>query len=291
MILWSSSLKQSRPNWPRWWVANFFTIEWLLIITVQFLSVGPRDSVPPTSKDMMSPPCSRTVSSDSCVVDAAKVCYSANVDALYRTFPRNSLLSSMTPPVLLSPPTMLTPTPRLLSSSEPAVTLPTWRPPAASLRLTTSDCPRNREWLSTWVIQRLFCVWVQSRGADQESDLGSVNGERSTLSITNTFVSFFSQYPATANSIQARTKYDIIIDESSNKPGEQVSYLLMIGFLSDWPILQSFEKMIAGLYLGEIFRLVLCELIDSGDLFLGQNTYKLEKAYAFDTAFLSLMEA
>lgn len=63
------------------------------------------------------------------------------------------------------------------------------------------------------------------------SDLGSVNGERSTLSITNTSVSFFfSQYPATANSIQARTKYDIIIDESSNKPGEQVSYLLMIDF-------------------------------------------------------------
>jgi len=71
-----------------------------------------------------------------------------------------------------------------------------------------------------------------------------------------------------------RTKYDIIIDESSNKPGEQ-----------------AFEKMIAGLYLGEVFRLVLCELIDSGDLFLGQNTYKLEKAYALDTAFLSLMES
>ncbi|ORY27663.1 putative hexokinase [Naematelia encephala] len=71
-----------------------------------------------------------------------------------------------------------------------------------------------------------------------------------------------------------RTKYDIIIDESSNKPGEQ-----------------SFEKMIAGLYLGEVFRLIVCDLIDTGDLFLGQNTYKLEKAYAFDTAFLSLMES
>lgn len=71
-----------------------------------------------------------------------------------------------------------------------------------------------------------------------------------------------------------RTKYDIIIDETSNKPGEQ-----------------SFEKMIAGLYLGEVFRLVLTELIDSGDLFLGQNTYKLEKAHAVDTAFLSLMES
>jgi hexokinase len=49
--------------------------------------------------------------------------------------------------------------------------------------------------------------------------------------------------------------------------------------------------MIAGLYLGEIFRLILCELIDSGDLFLGQNTYKLETPYVFNTAFLSLMEA
>ncbi|WRT65372.1 uncharacterized protein IL334_002315 [Kwoniella shivajii] len=70
-----------------------------------------------------------------------------------------------------------------------------------------------------------------------------------------------------------RTKYDIIIDESSNKPGEQ-----------------SFEKMIAGLYLGEIFRLIICELIDAGDLFLGQNTYKLEKAYAFDTAFFDVTD-
>jgi len=49
--------------------------------------------------------------------------------------------------------------------------------------------------------------------------------------------------------------------------------------------------MIAGLYLGEIFRLVLCELIDEGLLFLGQNTYKVEKPYAFDTAFLSLIES
>ena len=32
------------------------------------------------------------------------------------------------------------------------------------------------------------------------------------------------------------------------------------------------------------------EMIDAGELFLGQNTYKMEKAYAMDTAFLSLME-
>jgi hexokinase len=70
-----------------------------------------------------------------------------------------------------------------------------------------------------------------------------------------------------------RTKYDQIVDESSNKPGEQ-----------------AFEKLIAGRYLGEIMRLVICDLIDEGILFLGQNTYKIELPYSFDTAFLSLME-
>ncbi|KAG9308315.1 hexokinase [Chiua virens] len=71
-----------------------------------------------------------------------------------------------------------------------------------------------------------------------------------------------------------RTKYDATVDETSNKPGEQ-----------------AFEKLISGRYLGEILRLVICELIDEGILFLGQNTYKLEKPYVFDTAFLSLMES
>ncbi|KAF8588644.1 hexokinase [Ramaria rubella] len=71
-----------------------------------------------------------------------------------------------------------------------------------------------------------------------------------------------------------RTKYDIIVDQTSNKPDEQ-----------------AFEKLISGRYLGEILRLVLCEMIDEGVLFLGQDTYKLEKPYAFDTAFLSLMES
>ncbi|KAJ7859683.1 hexokinase [Mycena olivaceomarginata] len=71
-----------------------------------------------------------------------------------------------------------------------------------------------------------------------------------------------------------RTKYDSIVDDTSNKPGEQ-----------------AFEKLISGRYLGEILRLVICELIDEGVLFLGQNTYKLEVPYVFDTAFLSLMES
>lgn len=51
-----------------------------------------------------------------------------------------------------------------------------------------------------------------------------------------------------------------------------------------------FQKLISGRYLGEILRLIICEMIDEGVLFLGQNTYKIEIPYSFDTAFLSLME-
>lgn len=49
--------------------------------------------------------------------------------------------------------------------------------------------------------------------------------------------------------------------------------------------------MIAGLYLGEVFRLVLCDMIEEGVLFHGQNTYKLDKPFCFDTALVSLIEA
>ena len=46
----------------------------------------------------------------------------------------------------------------------------------------------------------------------------------------------------------------------------------------------------AGLYLGEIFRLILCDLHDRGLIFKGQDISKLRKAYSIDTAFLSGME-
>jgi hexokinase len=49
--------------------------------------------------------------------------------------------------------------------------------------------------------------------------------------------------------------------------------------------------MISGRYLGEIFRLVIMELVDEGALFVGQDTHKIEKPYSLDTAFLSLMES
>lgn len=71
-----------------------------------------------------------------------------------------------------------------------------------------------------------------------------------------------------------RTKYDVIIDEDSPRPNQQ-----------------AFEKMIAGLYLGEIFRLVLVDLHENKNImFEGQDISKLKKPYTLDASFLSFIE-
>lgn len=71
------------------------------------------------------------------------------------------------------------------------------------------------------------------------------------------------------------TKYDHIIDRDSPRPGQQ-----------------AFEKMTAGLYLGEIFRLALIDLLDSrpGLIFQNQDTSKLRKPYLLDASFLAAIE-
>jgi hexokinase len=83
------------------------------------------------------------------------------------------------------------------------------------------------------------------------------------------------EYGAFDNSHQVlpRTKYDKIIDEESPKPGEQ-----------------TFEKMSAGLYLGEIFRLVMVDLHEQGVIFANQKPQKLQEGYLLDTGFLSATE-
>ena len=76
-----------------------------------------------------------------------------------------------------------------------------------------------------------------------------------------------------AHQVLPRTPYDIKIDEESPKPGEQ-----------------AFEKMSAGLYLGEIYRLVMLELHEKGLVFKGQDAAKLHEPYLMDTGFLSGIE-
>lgn len=85
------------------------------------------------------------------------------------------------------------------------------------------------------------------------------------------------EYGAFDNQLKVlpRTRYDTIVDKESPRPGQQC-----------------FEKMIAGLYLGELFRLVCLELHDNPNikLFEGQDAGKLKKAYTLDASFLSTIE-
>jgi hexokinase len=69
------------------------------------------------------------------------------------------------------------------------------------------------------------------------------------------------------------TKYDQQIDADSPRPGEQ-----------------AFEKLSAGLYLGEIYRLIVLDLADRGLVFKDQDTSKLKESYSIDTGFLSQIE-
>ncbi|KAI5290003.1 hexokinase A [Ascosphaera acerosa] len=70
------------------------------------------------------------------------------------------------------------------------------------------------------------------------------------------------------------TKYDHIIDQESPRPGQQ-----------------AFEKMTAGLYLGELFRLVLLDLIERGvPIFEGQDHSALRKPYSIDASLLAHIE-
>lgn len=70
-----------------------------------------------------------------------------------------------------------------------------------------------------------------------------------------------------------RTDYDEVIDEESPRPGQQ-----------------AFEKMVAGLYLGEIFRRVLVDLHDNKQIFRDQKIEQLRKPYTLDSSFLSQIE-
>lgn len=76
-----------------------------------------------------------------------------------------------------------------------------------------------------------------------------------------------------AFALTPRTNYDALIDEQSPRPGQQ-----------------KFEKMIAGLYLGEIARQVLLDYFNQGILFKGQSFDKLKEPYSLETAVLSEIE-
>jgi hexokinase len=69
------------------------------------------------------------------------------------------------------------------------------------------------------------------------------------------------------------TKYDIMLDRETPNPG--------------W---QTFEKMISGLYLGEIVRHALIDLIDHAELFQGHGSQIISQPYSFETSYMSRIE-
>jgi hexokinase len=57
------------------------------------------------------------------------------------------------------------------------------------------------------------------------------------------------------------------------------------------PRKQAFEKMVSGMYIGEVVRNVLLNLIDRGFLFNGHSSTTLNRHYGLDTALMSAIEA
>lgn len=70
-----------------------------------------------------------------------------------------------------------------------------------------------------------------------------------------------------------RTVYDEALDKQSQHPGSQL-----------------YEKMVAGLYLGELLRLALIELHKQHDLFVDQDMTLLQQAHIIDSPFLTTAE-
>ncbi|KAH9245618.1 hypothetical protein BASA81_016892 [Batrachochytrium salamandrivorans] len=70
-----------------------------------------------------------------------------------------------------------------------------------------------------------------------------------------------------------RSEYDMLLDRHSSHPKTQ-----------------SYEKMISGMYLGEIMRLAMLDLISTGELFSMESSANLDTPYSFDTANMSRIE-
>ena len=69
--------------------------------------------------------------------------------------------------------------------------------------------------------------------------------------------------------ILPRNHFDRVIDQNSSRPGQQL-----------------YEKMVAGLYIGEILRLVLLDLHEQHYIFKGQDCSYLQQKNSINSLFL-----
>ncbi|KAI9370461.1 hypothetical protein BJX61DRAFT_515473 [Aspergillus egyptiacus] len=91
----------------------------------------------------------------------------------------------------------------------------------------------------------------------------------------DSLVAINCEYGAFDNShtILPRTRFDEEIDQTSARPGQQ-----------------TYEKMVAGMYLGELLRLILLHLHESHGLFPGADVARMRQSGTMDSASLSQME-
>jgi hexokinase len=74
-------------------------------------------------------------------------------------------------------------------------------------------------------------------------------------------------------SILKLSKWDEKLDRHSQNPKKQI-----------------FEKMISGMYLGEISRLIIMDLIKSGELFQGVGSKRLDEKNSFESSYMARAE-
>jgi hexokinase len=124
---------------------------------------------------------------------------------------------------------------------------------------------------------KIGCIFGTGVNAAYMEDAGSIPKVAHLNLPPDTPIAINCEYGAFDNEhvVLPLSPYDIIIDRDSPRPGQQ-----------------AFEKMTAGLYLGEIFRLALLDVIDNKPdlIFEGQDVSTLRKPYSLDASFLSHIE-
>ena len=124
---------------------------------------------------------------------------------------------------------------------------------------------------------RIGCIFGTGCNAAYMEDCGSVPKIAHLNLPADMPIAINCEYGAFDNEhvVLPRTPYDIIIDRDSPRPGQQ-----------------AFEKMIAGLYLGELWRLAIVDLHENKPvkIFEGQDISALKTPYALDSSFLSQIE-
>jgi hexokinase len=124
---------------------------------------------------------------------------------------------------------------------------------------------------------KIGCIFGTGCNAAYMEDCGSIPKLKHMGLPADTPMAINCEWGAFDNEqkVLPRTPYDAIIDRDSPRPGQQ-----------------AFEKMVAGLYLGEIFRLIMVDLHENNSvrMFNVQDIAMLRRPYTIDSSFLSAVE-